>query len=103
MTLSDLCAATMIWSDNSAADLILESVGGPEAATEYVRSLGDNVTRIDRMEPEGNIFGPGEIRDTTTPTAMLGNLKTLFRGDTLSPLSRDRLTEWFLANETGKN
>ena len=103
MTLSDLCAATMIWSDNSAADLILESVGGPEAATEYVRSLGDNVTRIDRMEPEANIFDPGEIRDTTTSTAMLGNLKTLFRGDTLSPLSRDRLTEWFLANETGKN
>ncbi|MGA9442647.1 MAG: hypothetical protein WBV18_04400 [Methyloceanibacter sp.] len=45
-----------------------------------MRSLGDNVTRIDRMEPEANIFGPGEIRDTTTPTAMLGNLKTLFRG-----------------------
>lgn len=103
MTISELCEAAMVWSDNTAANLILESLGGPEAATAYARSLGDTVTRIDRMEPDANVFGPGESRDTTTPEAMLGNLQKLFLGDALSPLSRDRLTEWFVANETGKD
>lgn len=102
MSLSDLCAAAMVWSDNTAANLILESLGGPEAATAFVRSLGDEVTRIDRKEPEANDFGPDEVRDTTTPNAMLGNLDKLFVGDALTPLSRDRLTEWFVACETGK-
>lgn len=103
MTISELCEAAMVWSDNTAANLILESLGGPEAATAYVRSLGDTVTRIDRMEPEANVFGPGELRDTTTPEAMLDDMQKLFLGDALSPLSRDRLTEWFVANQTGKD
>ena len=103
ISLSDLCAAAMVWSDNTAANLILESLGGPKAATDFVRSLGDDVTRIDRMEPDANAFGPGEVKDTTTPNAMLGNLNTLFLGEALSPLSRDRLTEWFVASETGKD
>lgn len=103
MSVSQLCEAAMVWSDNTAANLILESLGGPQAATAYVRSLGDTVTRIDRMEPEANVFGPGELRDTTTPEAMLGNLNELFLGEALSPLSRDRLTEWFVGNQTGKD
>jgi beta-lactamase class A len=103
MSISQLCEAAMVWSDNTAANLILESLGGPVAATAYVRSLGDTVTRIDRMEPDANVFGPGELRDTTTPEAMLGNLQKLFLSDALSPLSRDRLTEWFVANQTGKD
>lgn len=103
MTLSQLCEAAMVWSDNTAANLILEALGGPEAATAYVRSLGDDVTRIDRLEPKANLNGPDEPRDTTTPNAMLGNLQKLFLEDALSPLSRDRLTEWFVAAETGKD
>ncbi|MDJ0512927.1 MAG: class A beta-lactamase [Methyloceanibacter sp.] len=102
MTVSQLCEAAVVWSDNTAANLILESLGGPEGATAYVRTLGDDVTRIDRMEPELNLNGPDEVRDTTTPNAILGNLNALFLGEALSPLSRDRLTEWFVANETGK-
>ncbi|ODR98032.1 class A beta-lactamase [Methyloceanibacter methanicus] len=101
LSLSDLCAAAMVWSDNTAANLVLETVGGPEAATAYVRSLGDDVTRMDRMEPALNDVGPGEVRDTTTPNAMLGNLDKLFVGDALSPLSRDLLTEWFVGCKTG--
>ncbi|GFO83442.1 MAG: beta-lactamase [Methyloceanibacter sp.] len=108
MSLSDLCAAAMIWSDNTAANLIFESLArdglsGPEAATAFVRSLGDTTTRMDRMEPELNEFTPGDPRDTTTPDAMAGLLQQLFLGEALSPLSRDRLTEWFVACETGRN
>lgn len=108
MSLSDLCAASMVWSDNTAANLIFENlardgVSGPEAATAFVRSLGDSETRMDRMEPALNDFTPGDPRDTTTPNAMAGDLHQLFLGEALSPLSRDRLTEWFVACETGKD
>jgi len=102
MTLSDLCAAAMVWSDNTATNLIFETLGGPRGATEFVRSLGDVITRIDRMEPELNDVGPGEVKDTTTPNAFLGNLDKLFLGEALSPPSRDRLTEWFVGSKTGK-
>lgn len=102
MTLLDLCAATMVWSDNTAANLILSSLGGPAAATAFVRSLGDNETRIDRMEPDANDIRPGDPRDTTTPNAMTDDLDRLIIGDVLSAGSRTQLTDWLLANETGK-
>ena len=38
-------------SDNTAGNLLLDSLGGPSALTSYVRTLGDNVTRQDRREP----------------------------------------------------
>lgn len=102
MSLFDICAATMIWSDNTAANLILESLGGPDAATAFVRSLGDRKTRIDRIEPDANDLSPGDPRDTTTPNAMADDLDRLVLGDALSPTSRAQLTAWLLANETGK-
>lgn len=103
MTLADLCAAAMIWSDNTAANLILENLGGPEAATMFVRSVGDETTRIDRMEPDANIISPGDPRDTTTPNAMTRDLDRIALGNALSVKSRKQLCDWLLANETGRN
>ena len=68
MTLADLCAAAIDWSDNTAANLILEVIGGPAGFTQFVRSLGDSVTRLDRNEPGLNAATPGDERDTTTPS-----------------------------------
>lgn len=45
LTLAQLCSAT-ITSDNTAANLILDSYGGPQALTAFARELGDNVTRL---------------------------------------------------------
>jgi beta-lactamase class A len=69
--------------------------------TAYARSLGDTVTRLDRTEPDLNEALPGDPRDTTSPAAMLSNLRTLVLGNVLSPLSRERLTAWLLGNKTG--
>ena len=55
MTLDALCAAAVEQSDNTAANLLLEAIGGPKGLTEFARSLGDNFTRLDRMEPELNM------------------------------------------------
>jgi beta-lactamase class A len=101
MSLEELCEAAMIVSDNTAGNLLLASLGGPAGLTAYARSLGDTVTRLDRIEPDLNEALPGDPRDTTSPGAMLSNLRALVLGNVLSPQSRDRLTAWLLGNKTG--
>src|SRR5262249_42894690 len=98
MTVAELCAAAMNYSDNTAANLLLAKLGGPTALTSYARSIGDPVTRLDRIEPNLNESVPGDLRDTTTPAAMLGNLRALLFGDALSAASKDQLTKWLLGN-----
>lgn len=94
MTVSDLCGAAIEYGDNTAANLLLAALGGPSGATNYVRSLGDTVTRIDRTEPSANTCIPGDPRDTTTPSAMLADLNKLAQGGALSDNSQNLLTGW---------
>lgn len=101
MSVAELCEAAMIVSDNTAGNLLLARLGGPEGLTGYVRSLGDTVTRLDRIEPYLNEAIPGDERDTTSPTAMLADLHALVLGNALSASSRDQLTRWLLGNKTG--
>jgi beta-lactamase class A len=101
MPIADLCEAAITVSDNTAANLILATLGGPAGLTSYVRSLGDRVTRLDRMEPALNEAAPADVRDTTTPSAMLGDLKALVLGTALSRVSRERLIAWLVATRTG--
>ncbi|WP_064747676.1 class A beta-lactamase [Lysobacter antibioticus] len=100
-SVATLCEATMTLSDNAAANLLLPLIGGPAGLTRFLRSIGDPVTRLDRIEPELNVVGPGDERDTTSPDAMLDSLRTLVLGDALKPASRERLTAWLVANKTG--
>jgi beta-lactamase class A len=96
MSLSELCEAAIRWSDNTAGNLLLASFGGPPALTAFVRTLGDEITRLDRIETALNEAAPGDLRDTTTPAAMLNNMQRLLVGDTLSAVSRGLLTGWLL-------
>jgi beta-lactamase class A len=101
MTIREICAAALTQSDNTAGNLMLDSFGGPAQLTAYARSLGDSVTRSDRRETELNNVGVGDPRDTTTPAAMLENLRKLVLGDALSNSSREQLISWLIANKTG--
>lgn len=101
LTLAELCHATLTTSDNTAANLLHASYGGPARLTHFVRSLGDDVTRHDRIEPGLNLPHPTEPLDTTTPRAMSATLCTLLFGDALSPASRRLLQAWLEANTTG--
>jgi beta-lactamase class A len=101
MSLAELCEAAMTVSDNTAGNLLLASLGGPAGLTAYARSLGDTMTRLDRIEPELNEALPGDERDTTTPAAMLADLHTLALADALSAKSRDQLVQWLVGNKTG--
>lgn len=101
MTLGDLCEAAITQSDNAATNLILGQIGGPKAFTAFARDLGDPVTRLDRWEPDMSTSAPGDVRDTTSPFAMVENLRKLLLGTTLKPASRQHLTDWMIANQTG--
>lgn len=101
MTVAELCEATLQVSDNAAANLLMKQIGGPEAVTAYARLLGDTFTRLDRWETELNSAIPGDERDTTTPQAMLGNLRALFFGGVLPGAQRQRLENWIRGNKTG--
>ncbi|CAN7556237.1 class A beta-lactamase [Trinickia sp. LjRoot230] len=101
MTVGELCDAAVTLSDNTAANLLLASLGGPAGITAFARSLGDTVTRLDRNEPTLNESLPDDPRDTTTPTAMVSDLRELLLGDRLSSGSRAQLLAWLAANRTG--
>lgn len=102
MSVRELCAAIITQGDNAAANVLLAGIGGPAALTRFFRqSVGDEVTRFDRMEPELNSNIPGDPRDTTTPRAMVDSLLRLFTTDVLSLTSRALLIDWLTEARTG--
>jgi beta-lactamase class A len=103
VTVLRLCEAAVTSGDNTAGNLLLASFGGPAALTAYARSLGDAMTRLDRTEPDLSEAKPGDPRDTTTPAAMLEDLRKTVLGDALSEPAREQLTAWLVGNRTGDN
>jgi beta-lactamase class A len=101
MSVAELCEAAITLSDNTAANLLLRALGGPAGVTRYAHSLGDEVTRLDRIEPDLNEATPADARDTTTPAAMAQTLRKLAIGDALSAASRDLLIGWMVGCKTG--
>jgi beta-lactamase class A len=101
MRLGALCEAAIEQSDNTAGNLLLQTIGGPAGLTKFARSLGDNVTRLDRIEPELNTAKEGDERDTTSPATMCSNVVRIITTDLLSQKSRELLQNWLLGNQTG--
>lgn len=101
MTVEQLCAATVMESDNAAANLLFARYGGPEALTAYYRSLGDTFSRSDRLELDLNTAIAGDPRDTATPDASIGNLSRLLLTDHLVKEDRDRLRRWLVESGPG--
>ncbi|MFT4112335.1 class A beta-lactamase [Silvibacterium sp.] len=102
MTVGEICRAAIAHSDNTAANIILASLGGPAGVTAWARHLDDAVTRLDRTETSLNEGTPGDPRDTTAPAHMAEDLRKVTTGDVLSAASRAQLTAWLEANTTGK-
>lgn len=101
MTLGELSAAALQYSDNVAMNKLLEHIGGSHKATEFARSIGDADFRLDRTEPSLNSAIPGDKRDTTTPLAMAKSLQNLTLGKALARSQRNQLNEWLKGNTTG--
>lgn len=101
MTIGELCAAALQYSDNTAGNLLMKQVGGPAGVTAYARSIGDATFRLDRWETELNTAIPGDPRDTCTPAGMARNLQRLLLGDALPAEPRAQLEAWMRGNTTG--
>jgi beta-lactamase class A len=101
MTVSALMAAAIEYSDNTAANLLLQQIGGPAALQAALRAEGDVTTNVDRIEPALNSAAPGDVRDTTTARAWAADLRNFALGDVLSPGRRAQLVAWLKANTTG--
>jgi beta-lactamase class A len=101
MTLAEICAAAITVSDNTAGNLMLASFGGPGRLTDFVRTLGDKATRLDRTEPALNEVPPGDPRDGTTPRSMAYTLQRILLGNVLSKSSEALLIGWLTASTTG--
>jgi beta-lactamase class A len=101
MSVEALCAAALVWSDNTAANLLLGALGGPAALTGFCRDLGDPVTRLDRTEPDLNSAVPGDPRDTTRPAAIAATVGKILLGPSLTEAGRARLEGWMTASRTG--
>ncbi|AJJ11032.1 beta-lactamase OXY-1 [Yersinia rohdei] len=101
MSVSQLCAATVQYSDNTAANLLIQELGGVESVNQFARSIGDQTFRLDRLEPELNSALPNDPRDTTTPSAMAASMNALVLGDALPAAQREQLALWLKGNTTG--
>lgn len=85
-------------SNNQATDALLAVVGGPPAVNNWIRRAGISGMRLDRdiatLVRDDGEFDPAktvDVRDSTTPMAMIRLLTGLRRGDWLSAESRDVL------------
>jgi beta-lactamase class A len=102
LSLAALASAAVRESDNTAANLLLDRLGGPRVLDAFLaHELGDDVTRMVRPEPELNLWTPGDTRDTSTPRALARDLQALVLGDVLPAAERARLTRWLRASTTG--
>ncbi|WP_030985184.1 class A beta-lactamase [Streptomyces sp. NRRL S-1813] len=101
MTLRDLVKAALQYSDNTAANLLLDQLGGPAGLQKALRERGDTTTRVDRTEPTLNEAKPGDTRDTSTPRALGTDLRGFVLGDVLPEGRRQLLTSWLRGNTTG--
>jgi beta-lactamase class A len=101
LSIRELCAAVVEESDNPAANMLLRQIGGPPQLTQFMRSLGDEATRLDRMEMELNTNLPGDPRDTTTPRAMVASMEQVLLKSALSDASRNLLIGWLIGSRTG--
>ncbi|MFM0126469.1 class A beta-lactamase [Paraburkholderia sediminicola] len=101
MSVGALCQAIVEVSDNTAAVLLMRSAGGPAGLTQFVRGLGDTVTRSDRYEPASNKYSG--VLDTTTPRSITNSASKILLGNVLSPQSRAQLENWMIACKPGLN
>ncbi|WP_439593006.1 class A beta-lactamase [Microbacterium sp.] len=101
MSIRALAEATVRTSDNTAANLLLEELGGPDGFATVLARAGDDTTMPKRFEPELNTAVPGDSRDTSTPRAMAESLRGFALGGQLSADGSATLIDWMSGNKTG--
>jgi beta-lactamase class A len=92
-------------SDNRATDQLIATLGGPAQIDRWLRGHGLSGIRVDRTIAQllGARRDLRDVRDSSTPTAMLGLLRLIDTGDALTPQSRSILLDMMRRCKTGSN
>ncbi|MDQ4087649.1 MAG: class A beta-lactamase-related serine hydrolase, partial [Pseudomonadota bacterium] len=100
-----LMDAMITRSDNRATDLLMETLGGPAAIDGWLRARNVTGMRVDRTIARllSDHRDLRDIRDSSTPTAMLGLLRVIDSGGALSAQSRALLLDMMRRCATGSN
>jgi beta-lactamase class A len=103
LSVQELARATLVTSDNTAANVLMKRFGGPSELTRFWRLIGDDVSRLDRYEPALNDVPQGTQLDTTSPSAMAATTASLVHGNVLRPESRTLVKAWMSEVRTGRD
>ena len=100
-----LMEAMMIRSDNRATDLLLDNLGGPRKLQQWLTERRVTGMRVDRniadlLAAKRDLW---DIRDSSTPRAMVELLRRLDKGELLRPAGRAYLLDLMARCQTGKN
>lgn len=100
-----LMEAMIVHSDNYATDLLLRDLGGPKTVQNWFAQQGITGMRIDRniaqlLAAKRDL---NDVRDSSTPRAMVELLRKLDSGSLLRPQSRSYLLGLMGRCMTGKN
>lgn len=95
----------MIHSDNRATDILLNDLGGPRALNDWLQANGLRGLRVDRniarlLSDRRDLL---DVRDSSTPTAMVHLLQRIYRAELIKPESRNYLLHLMAQCQTGKN
>jgi beta-lactamase class A len=105
LTYPELAEAAVRESDNTAMNLMLARIGGPEGLDAALEELGDSTTEVVHEEPALNAVEPGGTDDTTSPAAFTADLDALLDPERtprlLDPADRETLIDWMSGNPTG--
>lgn len=102
---SDLIEAMLIRSDNIATDRLIRNLGGPDEIHGWLRFHGLRGIRVDRtiaelLSARRDLW---DVRDSSTPTAMIDLLRKIEKGNVLKPTSHAYLLGLMGRCMTGKN
>ncbi len=102
LTIEQLMKGAVEVSDNPAANILIREMGGLEPLRAFYRGIGDDSTRVDRLEPELNVAD--DDKDTITPDQSVKNIQRLLvAADTpLDTASKTLLMRWLVDTPTGQ-
>ncbi len=103
MTIEELCAASISYSDNAAMNFLAKKLGGPEGINSFARSIGDAEFKLDHDWPKEGYGNLQNGEDSTTAAAMANSLQKIVLGEVLTNPQREKLQNWMKANVTGNN
>lgn len=100
LSVRELLEYMMVDSDGTACDVLLKLVGGPEAATKYLRDLNVEEIVVATSEKEMSQSDDVQYRNWSTPEAMVRLLKLLQEGRGVSAASRELLIDFMIKTPT---